>query len=273
MTTRILVFFSCLLASTTALSATIDDGLIAHYTFDDTLVDEISGDSGTAVGNVDFEAGVVGNAVNLDNSSSGSFFYTNEYVELPEVTLGSEFTISHWVRFDSHVLNFPGHPGATFSMGDGATNDSVFRVQLHRDGLIGASVSSFGPGGAVYGGGLSYGDSADINDGEFHHIAWTVEDQVLAQFVDGNLFESVSLSGPIDIGTVAAYVGIHTWNGGSSRSSRIDGAIDDLRIYDRALTDGEMLELSGVAPVPVPAPLLMLGMGLAGLVALRRQHT
>jgi hypothetical protein len=49
------------------------------------------------------------------------------------------------------------------------------------------------------------------------------------------------------------------------------GAIDDFRIYNRALTQADIKELAGTNSVPEPTTSLLLGLGLAGLAGVRRK--
>ena len=54
---------------------------------------------------------------------------------------------------------------------------------------------------------------------------------------------------------------------GSSSSSRFDGAVDDVRFYSHALSEGDVSQL---AAVPIPPTVLMFGLGLLVLAGLRR---
>tara|TARA_X000001036_G_scaffold384888_1_gene379125 strand:- start:34 stop:513 length:480 start_codon:yes stop_codon:yes gene_type:complete len=150
------------------------------------------------------------------------------------VTLGSEFTLSHWIRFDDHVLDFPGHVAASFSVGAAGTPEPI-RSAISHDGRVGGSVTDGSSNGVT-----SFGPGSNINDSEFHHVAISVSAGLFEHYVDGLLVDSVTISGPVALGTLNAYVGLHVWNGGASRSSRLDGAIDELLLYNRSLSADEI---------------------------------
>ena len=105
------------------------------------------------------------------------------------------------------------------------------------DGLLRIEVS----GGKVIG-------TTPVNDGQWHHVAAVLVDDSTPNvsevklYVDGQL-ESYSVQGnqSIDTGSVSPVrVGICIEQSGGRY---FDGLVDDVRIYDRAMADGEVLEL------------------------------
>jgi hypothetical protein len=59
---------------------------------------------------------------------------------------------------------------------------------------------------------------------------------------------------PGSITTYGNYAGLggHWWNGGGSHSTRFNGIFDDVRIYNRPLSEAEIQELYDLTPGPPP---------------------
>lgn len=95
------------------------------------------------------------------------------------------------------------------------------------------------------------------------HLAATYDGIALRYFVDGVLVGSTPASGGIQVTAGELRFGNNTYGEGFA------GAIDELRIYDRALDPAE-LDLDRATPVPEPDGLWMLVSGAVGLVLLGR---
>ncbi|MEL6106198.1 MAG: LamG-like jellyroll fold domain-containing protein [Planctomycetota bacterium] len=144
--------------------------------------------------------------------------------------LGDEVTISAWVNLDA------GQQENTFlSLGD-----EVYVV-------LDPTNASFGIGGRV-GGFTSYSlDSSDRVAGSgWRHVALTLDDlnNELRVYLDGELARSSDFSGMEADWPTAASQDIII--GGLSDGSRaFVGSIDDARVYDRALTQAEIVDIMG----------------------------
>ena len=81
--------------------------------------------------------------------------------------------------------------------------------------------------------------SGNLSTGTWHHAAAVYDGSAMRLYLDGVEVGSRSKSGPLDTnGAVGA------WIGGNPDGSRYwDGAIDDVRIYDRALSASEIAAL------------------------------
>lgn len=103
----------------------------------------------------------------------------------------------------------------------------------------------------------------NILTGKWHHLAGTFDATTGVQslFVDGILHATATaaVTGPIPTTLSAVRIGPGFWGGLKTTTF-----IDEVRIYDRALT---LAEIQAVSAIPEPATLLLLGAGLVGLLA------
>jgi hypothetical protein len=150
---------------------------------------------------------------------------TNEYLDLPGFTTGSDdsITIAGWVNADSLS------GGVEFVFwGDGPPQFELW----YSDALE-----------FIYYDGDDFGipDGPTLNTGQWYHIAGTYGDSTgeWALYVDGT--EEATASGSID----AAFDGNDSQIGNHPNESRgIDGRIDEVRVYDRALSAEEVASLA-----------------------------
>ena len=186
--------------------------LVAYYPFENGA-DDLSGNGydGTINGDVSFTSGQVGRAASFDGDG--------DYVVVPSLELGSEFTISTWVNLDQDsnwndafgaekrlsILSYSdGH--VTVAIGDGASWD-----------LVGDS-----PAGTT-------------TPGTWQHWAVTYDGSTARLYV--NAAETVSESVTTAVPSSMYHIGGRYQNGSNYQ---FDGAIDDVRIYSRALSASEV---------------------------------
>ncbi|MHC4355514.1 MAG: LamG domain-containing protein, partial [Planctomycetota bacterium] len=201
-------------------------GLQAHYEFEGNTNDSsINARHGTIAGDGDFVVGKVGQAINLRSL---------EYVEVTgyKGILGSsEITVTAWIKTVSTDT------GAIVGWGPDVSGERFgFRVDLGRLR-------------AEHAGGNVQGDTL-VNDGAWHHVAVTVRENVTISYPDVILYlngmddtRPTTDADPVFNITAAEDVSI-------GRRPSIDdryfiGQIDDVRIYDRALTQEDVTWLSG----------------------------
>jgi hypothetical protein len=86
------------------------------------------------------------------------------------------------------------------------------------------------------------------NDGEWHHVAGQRRGTGLNLYIDGVLEATNTVSAGYDLsGTVQhnAYIGAVTNNGDGTLYKVYAGLVDEVRVYHRALSEGEVVFLSG----------------------------
>jgi len=101
--------------------------------------------------------------------------------------------------------------------------------------------------------------STGVNDGQWHHVAGTYDGTKYTLYVDGVLDASVDATGSINKGgSYFSTIGAH-YKKGDERDPRrfFEGLIDDVRIYDKALSSSEVQQIftfkPGRASQPNPA--------------------
>lgn len=206
------------------------EGLVAYYPFEGNANDfSGSGYHGTPVNTPYYVTGVVGRAIYLQGR--GHTGTLGDHVMIPPQALptGNEFTIAMWVKQDGYAgasgygeyyISF-GAPGENYVyIGfDGTPWQSVY-------GMTGGAV------GAVF--------DASIIGYWVHHVM-TYRDGAISAFRNGVFIGSTAVA-PRKTPTQAG-LNIHWFTLGGTVSTRFIGAIDELRIYNRALTAQEVQEL------------------------------
>ncbi|WP_435359263.1 PKD domain-containing protein [Haloarchaeobius sp. DFWS5] len=203
-------------------------GLVAYYPLDEnsgsTATDTTGGNDGTVNGAGQGRPGVL-------NTSSYEFDGVDDAVVGPTdlaPSLGTSGTVSAWVKTtqtgSDTMWQAPGIVGVE-SNGDG--ND-VFYGWLDASGNIGVMA------------GNDYGaqSSTEVNDGRWHHVV-LVRDATSGQtrvYVDGVL-EDTAASETGAKNSAFASLGVIEDTGGTPEY--FDGRLDEVRLYDRAISDGE----------------------------------
>jgi hypothetical protein len=201
--------------------------LVAHYPFNGNASDESgNGHNGT----------VIGATLTTDrfgNFNSAYSFDGNDRIAVPDdpaLTFGIDpFTIMAWLKFSSFSVD-GGYYLMGHSAGPGNTNKWIF--WLGNDGI------SFVQGPDV--GWIPLG-TAMFELGRWYNVAIRRNGSELTAFVDGRSIGTVVRS--FNIPDPAATLMI-----GSAELDRPNrpfrGSIDDVRIYNRALSDSEITEIS-----------------------------
>jgi hypothetical protein len=217
-------------ADSAQASATPTD-VKAHYAFEGNAQDSSgSGNHGTATA-LSYVAGKVGSqAAQLNGTSS--------YISIPR-SVTDDFTVALWVK----TTDTAGTANAQWWSGKGLV-----------DGEVGGGGADWGTaivnGKFVIGIGSGSGDttvasSVNINDGAWHHLAATRNNSsgAVAVYVDGVLRGSGT--GATGSRTFPANLRIGSLQTGNNF---LNGTLDDVRLYDRILTAGEITALMGTPP-------------------------
>jgi len=201
------------------------NGLLAYYALENDANDSSgNGLDGTIVGDPVFVEGAAGMGLQLDG--------VDDYVDLGNDPLfdltGSEVTLSLWVNTQD-IGNTENNPW----LGKG---DTSYMIKGHR---VGNQIEFF-----IYDGGwvTAHADVGEDFNGEWHHAAGVFDGEQLIIYVDGEEAVSADYEG---VGIVNndynVAIGTNTQAGGRFSESIIDEAM----IYNRALSEGEILFLAG----------------------------
>jgi hypothetical protein len=209
-------------------------GLVAHYKFDGNAQDAAGTHHGTPNGGAGFAAGTLGQALNM--TSDGQFVSVPYAADLAMNT----FTVAAWVKLADKSGN-RGILGTRFN-GENTFDLKVDAVRIHGD--IGNGTAWLNTAVDVV---TSQGGS--LNVGEWYHIAYVIDDaaDTAKLYVNGALATTITFSGtPLfmksgqELRIGASY----------STTEYMHGMIDDVRIYNRALSEAETASLAG-RPSPV----------------------
>jgi hypothetical protein len=215
-----------------AVDGSSDAGLqpILHYKFDEASGD-VAGDAsgnartGTVIGTHTWVAGHTGNALSLDGVSA--------FVVLPVgvVSALTEATIATWVQVDAsrtwqRIVDFGNNTTVYVFL---TSTSSTGKIQL-------AITTNSNPGQQLLNG---------INElplSTWKHVAVVLDGQTASLYVDGALESTSAITLRLkDLGTTA-----NNWLGRSQymQDPYFMGALDDFRIYDRALTAMEVAAIA-----------------------------
>jgi serine/threonine protein kinase/WD40 repeat protein len=201
------------------------DGLVAHYTFDCGAAADHSGHG--IDGKLRGDARVVndaerGNVLRLGGDGGYVDCGTDVRLDVDEVV-----TVAAWIK----VASFDREHQAIVTKGDSAwalyRNRQTDRVRFVCGGMDGFE-SWPGPIGAT-----------PVNDGRWHHVTGVCDGTHMILYIDGRADASVKASGKIRVNGQPVYIGENAEITGRSWN----GWIDDVRIYNRALSAAEIARL------------------------------
>ena len=194
---------------------------VAYYKLDNSAEDEgTNGNDGTWSGTEQYEFGRYGQAAVFNGSSSR--------IDLPNVLSGftNVYTFSIWAKIDN-TNNFPFF-SSTASTAQ-STYNNLIRFALHQNGDY---YFSFGD---IYGARLTGTSPSSWRDGNWHNFVFVSTSTEKLAYVDGSLFDSAS--------STKAVSGLTNIILGHYGTNYAGGSIDQVRIYDAALTSDQVTEL------------------------------
>ena len=209
----------------------------------------------------------------FDRTGTGTDLGDSIAYDSPELHVTGPLTLMAWIEPTQEAVDATASSGAyvvTKYGGGGAVGDQRAYALGLVDGGLNFVISPDG----------TYGAAADLlSDPDLleadraYHIAGVFDPgQRMTVFLDGQIVASLSAAAgdyvPDEIFDSTAWFRIGCmfggWFGGAGDVNHFDGIIDDVRVYDRALTQLEIFKAAGL-PVPEPSTIVLLLLGLLGL--------
>jgi hypothetical protein len=235
-----LLFVFALLAGTA--NGDLQSGLVAHWEFEGDFTDSVGLNDATPKG----DAKIVTDA---ERGQVVEFDGTGDYLEIansPSLNItGDQLTLAAWVWHDNvagdpeiiiaKVYNNTSHQSPYFSYGLHILTNGQPRIWISRTGG-----TANAPG------------TTNLQSAKWYHLAGVYDGAQLRLYLDGKQVASTNVSGNLLGYDTVLRLGI---NGGLTEP--MDGKLDDVRIYNRVLSELEILSLvTGIAPDKAwkPAP-------------------
>ena len=200
----------------------LDYGLVAYYPFNGNANDESgNGNDGTENGGVQISADRFGNA-----NSAYFFDGINDYIEIPPIEESESTTWSTWIKCTSN---------STDQCFISRIDDETIDIQSL---FFRATSNTFEADWMIDQTWFQPSSAATIDAWKFLVVTYNKNSQELLFWIDGVIVDSVSLYS-IGSGFDSIFVG----RNGDTPNEFVNGYIDDIRFYNRALSRLEILEL------------------------------
>jgi len=219
------------------------DGLVAHwalYGSDGAVTDVAGGNNGTVRGTP--QRGVPGV---YDSTAYAFGDGSDDYVEVPDATAlrpEAELAFGGWFRTESGA-----NAQTLVQKADARFGSEGYAVDVQTPNSLRAHVAVESGRASVNPWGVA------THDGEWHHVACTWDGSALVAYLDGEEVDrDDSQSGPVVHSDRPLYIG--RGDNGYTSYYAMNGAIDDVRVYDTALTEAEIDAVLDGATTDEPTP-------------------
>jgi len=212
-----------------------DANLVLHYEFEGNANDSSGNGNHGEPNGVTFAGGNIGQAINLDGDDDNVAIRNFNYASSghPQVS------VCAWIRtsnpFNQAIVTFD--------------RNEYWRLEINGDGAEDGQVSwcvMTDTGQADFGG------RTRVDDGQWHHATGVFDNGKLMVFVDGKLDNSTTAGTTFGTGTTRyGFVGVRSeadvFDGGQNDPGwPFAGDLDEIRIYERALSQAEIANLAGL---------------------------
>jgi len=215
-------------------------GLVAHYEFGGNAGDSAGTNHGIECGSPTYGTGVFGQAIKLDGKDD----YVNS-LNRPSFNLTNKITVTAWIE----VNKFDKKYQAIVTKGDNswrlARASGTDNIEFACNGT--ATTRWTGWGEVPW----SVSGTTGVNDNKWHHIAGVFDGAGLYLYIDGVLEAAKGAGNSIDISNHDVCIGTNAQVPGREWN----GLIDDVRIYNYALSQAEIVSIMGKSEIYLPLSL------------------
>ncbi len=204
------------------------DGLQLHLEFENNVVDSSSNSfDGQASGDLQYAAGVIGQAASFDGVDDQVLFPTF----LNTVITDNDFSIAFWFDLPAGELL------SVLGKREICAVSPFFDIRRSVNGPMVFEVSDSSSFHQVL---------SPVTTAGWHHVALTRTGTDLEAFLDGELAAQAMTPSTFDLSNTATLGLSNSPCIGADGTQMLVGSLDDLRIYNRLLTDFEIVNLSGM---------------------------
>ena len=230
---RNLLFTALLALSINAIAQIPQNGLVANYQFNGNVIDASGNGNNGTVNGATLTTDRLGNA-----NSAYSFNGSTDYIDIPHSSsltfTANAISISFWAK----IISVPGSGfnGIIVSKqsGSGASQSGI-DVFDNTSQTVGLRA---GTSGGTYAGGSM--PSVSLN--QYHHFVLIYDNGTSASYLDGvQTMNSSGGTATIGANTLDLLIGKANWS--NINAVNFNGVIDEMQIYNRALTSTEVTQI------------------------------
>jgi hypothetical protein len=233
-------------------SQVVRNGLVSYWSFDvadvkgNTVIDRVGGNDGTILGAPKQVAGKFGgafkfsgnpDAIDIGAPANGSLDFGDD----------TDFSMMAWIKVDEPP-ELDGAQSTIISKGDGGNNARIlWKIITTQVNVTIANEAGAGPK-------LVLASAKEVVDGKWHHVLFVSDRSDATRiYIDGKFDAEGGETEGTDITTESRmYIGASVRIGEATRRY-FEGLIDEVGIYDRALTEDEVernFDAKGLAVSP-----------------------
>ncbi len=241
---KLLIIFIASALSVCIVDAQIPtNGLVAYYPFTNGSTSDWSGNGNNGTNN-----GATITTNRFGNANSAYHFDGDDFIRVNDTNsldLSTSFTFSLWVQLDAATISINDIQSLISKWSDTEAEQAyTFEIAFPSNPQVNART---GPS-------TTFRQPAQNNIAihNWHHLVVTYDNSNIRHYIDGLLDKTSAQTGQINSGAEALTFGAHDVNVATRRW--LFGSLDDIRIYNRALSESEIQELYHESNLTVTSP-------------------